>query len=1080
LAPDTAYWIRFRVEGTTLSARIWEDGTTEPTTWTVSVTDSSISGPGTAGVRAYGDGTSWNIDHFAFGSLDGAKPTVSGTVVAQDSFMGRTVGSGWGTASDGSTWNLRAGDGSGLSVGGNEGLIGSADASPLLTLGTGAATDGEGLVRFATDSPGGEDCRIVLRVDGSATNYYMAGWHADTSTLDIQKHDGSGFTSLASTAGTLTADTAYWIRFRVQGSTLSARYWQDGTTEPTTWTVTVTDTSISGPGTAGIRAYGYTAGWNIDHFAFGSLDGPKPTVSGTVVAQDSFAGRTVGASWGTASDGSVWSLQAGTSSTLAVSGNEGHMTPSPSSNLLTLGTATATDGEGLVRFATSDPANDDCRIVLRMDGTATNYYMAGWHAEGSNLDIQKHDGTGFTSLAATTTDLLSDTAYWIRFRVAGTTLSARIWQDGTAEPTTWTVSVTDSSITGPGRAGMRAYGDGTRWNSDHFAFGSLDGGGPTDTPTDTATATPTGTVTATPVNSVTATVTQTATATATAIASITPITRTIDYTYDGLQRLTGAVESPGSSFAYTYDLAGNRTGVTVDGTAVLTDTYDAADQVVGWTYDAAGNLTNDGTTSYGYDATNDLTGTTTTGQSRAYSYNGDGTLVAQTANSTTSNYTQDLAAAQSQILAGTVGMTTTDYLYGQDTAPLAALTTGTRTWYGIDGQGSVRQSLNDSGTVLRVQSYDPFGQIEAGSSLIGPFGYTGELQDATTGQEYLRARWYQSGSGTLLGVDPLLDVTGQPYSYAYDDPINGNDPTGQFCFLSCLKDAANAAGAYKDQHFGPEITAFNGTGFSNTVYNGTAGAVVQAVTAGEDCGTHVRQCAQLVEDWGLHKVSHPWELSPFYMSYQVTKGLYDQVSTAVNELECGQYGEVAGTILLGFVYTVGPGKAVGLLGDAAVAAEGAQVGELSGANAAQLTSAGGDGGVSVAEGADENSFVDFAHGTRRSTAPEIAQNGPNREAIIRNSIGSVEPGSFFTIRVDPANAMESVNAAIGWASIRYGPDVCAVICRVPQVVVTQLEEAELLVHTWKPLQSYFRPGSFGILASDIVERFILDSRPPQQ
>jgi hypothetical protein len=98
---------------------------------------------------------------------------------------------------------------------------------------------------------------------------------------------------------------------------------------------------------------------------------------------------------------------------------------------------------------------------------------------------------------------------------------------------------------------------------------------------------------------------------------------------------------------------------------------------------------------------------------------------------------------QSQVLAATTGITTTGYLYGQDTAPLTALTGGTRMWYGIDGQGSVRQSLNDSGTVLGVANYDPFGQIEAGSSLTGPFGYTGELQDATTGQEYLRARWYQ-------------------------------------------------------------------------------------------------------------------------------------------------------------------------------------------------------------------------------------------------------------------------------------------------------------------------------------------------
>ena len=35
--------------------------------------------------------------------------------------------------------------------------------------------------------------------------------------------------------------------------------------------------------------------------------------------------------------------------------------------------------------------------------------------------------------------------------------------------------------------------------------------------------------------------------------------RTIAYTYDGQQRLIGAAESPGTTYAYQYDVAGNRT-----------------------------------------------------------------------------------------------------------------------------------------------------------------------------------------------------------------------------------------------------------------------------------------------------------------------------------------------------------------------------------------------------------------------------------------------------------------------------------------------------------------------------------------
>jgi hypothetical protein len=70
-------------------------------------------------------------------------------------------------------------------------------------------------------------------------------------------------------------------------------------------------------------------------------------------------------------------------------------------------------------------------------------------------------------------------------------------------------------------------------------------------------------------------------------------TRVITYAYDGLLRLTGAAESPGTSYTYAYDLAGNRT----DGGR----TYNAANQVNGFTYDNAGNLTGDSTATYAYD-----------------------------------------------------------------------------------------------------------------------------------------------------------------------------------------------------------------------------------------------------------------------------------------------------------------------------------------------------------------------------------------------------------------------------------------------------------------------------------------------
>jgi hypothetical protein len=46
-------WVRFRVEGTSLKARIWAEGDTEPTAWTLEATDDHITGAGWFGPVTY-------------------------------------------------------------------------------------------------------------------------------------------------------------------------------------------------------------------------------------------------------------------------------------------------------------------------------------------------------------------------------------------------------------------------------------------------------------------------------------------------------------------------------------------------------------------------------------------------------------------------------------------------------------------------------------------------------------------------------------------------------------------------------------------------------------------------------------------------------------------------------------------------------------------------------------------------------------------------------------------------------------------------------------------------------------------
>jgi len=84
--------------------------------------------------------------------------------------------------------------------------------------------------------------------------------------------------------------------------------------------------------------------------------------------------------------------------------------------------------------------------------------------------------------------------------------------------------------------------------------------------------------------------------------------QTIDYTYDPLNRLTGAVYDDGTSYQYTYDAVGNRVSERIAEESVEY-TYDEANRLIGvngqvYTWDNNGNLTWDGAKTYTYNYAN--------------------------------------------------------------------------------------------------------------------------------------------------------------------------------------------------------------------------------------------------------------------------------------------------------------------------------------------------------------------------------------------------------------------------------------------------------------------------------------------
>lgn len=105
-----------------------------------------------------------------------------------------------------------------------------------------------------------------------------------------------------------------------------------------------------------------------------------------------------------------------------------------------------------------------------------------------------------------------------------------------------------------------------------------------------------------------------------------------------------------------------------------------------------------------------------------------------------------------------------------------------------DQQGSTRLLTNEKGEAVGSYTYTPYGATEAHTgTATTPLGYDGQLTSSDTGLIYLRARTYDPTTGQFMSVDPLVEITRRPYTYAQDNPVNEADPSGLLCALGyCL------------------------------------------------------------------------------------------------------------------------------------------------------------------------------------------------------------------------------------------------------------------------------------------------------
>ena len=184
-----------------------------------------------------------------------------------------------------------------------------------------------------------------------------------------------------------------------------------------------------------------------DSGGVGSSATSSVSTSSSTLAADTFT-RANQTGWGTASGGGTWS----TGSALSVASNEGTISYSGTSQYLTLGSTTAADGVGLVRFSIQ-ASNDTAGIILR-DQSNGNMDVARYDGAGNIAFMYRISGT-WTTVAKVAFPITLKQFYWLRFEVQGSNVMFKAWPAGSTEPSAWTWSGTSTAISAAGAVKVR-------------------------------------------------------------------------------------------------------------------------------------------------------------------------------------------------------------------------------------------------------------------------------------------------------------------------------------------------------------------------------------------------------------------------------------------------------------------------------------------------------------------------------------------------------------------------------------------------------------------------------------------------
>jgi RHS repeat-associated protein len=223
-------------------------------------------------------------------------------------------------------------------------------------------------------------------------------------------------------------------------------------------------------------------------------------------------------------------------------------------------------------------------------------------------------------------------------------------------------------------------------------------------------------------------------------------------------------------------------------TALTLATDDHANQIATFggttfSYDDNGNLTNDGTRSYTWNARNQLASLTGP-VNGSFAYDGVGRRRSKTIGSRTTQFLFDGLNPVQELSSGTptanllTGLAIDEFFTRTDSA-------GVRN-YLTDVLGSSLALADGSGTIQTEYTYSPFGETTtSGASTTNSFAFTGRESDAT-GLHYYRARYLHPSAHRFISEDPLGVLAGDPnvHAYVFNRPTGLTDPTGELAWLA--------------------------------------------------------------------------------------------------------------------------------------------------------------------------------------------------------------------------------------------------------------------------------------------------------